>query len=152
MGEKSDKIIIGIDPDIDKSGVALMNAETKKLTLFNMRFFELFGYLESLKILKVNLEKVYIEAGWLNQSNWHVTPGDSPKLAANIGKHTGRNHQVGILIAEMCEYLKIDFELVRPTRAKLDAKTFKRIYKYEKRTNQEQRDAAALLPVGYLRN
>ena len=35
------KMLIGIDPDVDKSGIAFINGTT--LTLENLTFFELFG-------------------------------------------------------------------------------------------------------------
>jgi len=144
------KILIGIDPDVDKSGVAYIGIDCV-LILDNLTFFKLYdllSYVKNLsekgKIIATPL-KVYIEAGWLNKSNWHTSDSKSRHVNTRIGNNTGSNHEVGRKIAEMCEYLKIDYELVRPTQSKVDAVYFKRLTKYQKRTNQEQRDAAMLI-------
>lgn len=136
------KILIGIDPDVDKSGVAIM--ESGKLTLKNLTMFELFDELTFIKSLDVNV-KIYIEAGWLNKTNWHTSGKMNIATVAQIGARTGANHETGRKIAEMCEYLKIDYELVRPTQSKVKAIFFKQLTKYQGRTNQEQRDAAMLI-------
>ena len=144
------KILIGIDPDVDKSGVAQMAFES--LGLLNLSFFHLFDFLSHAKNISENTVitakipiKVYIEAGWLNKSNWHTSDSKSRHVNTRIGNNTGANHEVGRKIAEMCEYLKIDYELVRPTQSKVDAVYFKQLTKYQGRTNQEQRDAAMLI-------
>jgi hypothetical protein len=66
-----------------------------------------------------------------------------------ISKKVGRNHQVGMLIGELCERNGIDYEIMKPLKLvkgkKMDAKTFKLITKYEGRTNPETRDAALLV-------
>lgn len=136
------KMLIGIDPDVDKSGVAIM--ESGKLTLKNLTMFELFDELTFIKSLDVNV-KIYIEAGWLNKTNWHTSGKMNIATVAQIGARTGANHETGRKIAEMCEYLKIDYELVRPTQSKVKAIFFKQLTKYQGRTNQEQRDAAMLI-------
>ena len=91
------------------------------------------------------LPKIYIEAGWLNKSSWHPSPNRS--TASRIGKNIGANHQIGKLIAEKCERLKIPHELVKPTKSKVtDHKLFCRITGYKgRRSNQEMRDAAMLI-------
>jgi hypothetical protein len=136
----TEKLIIGIDPDVTRSGLAIRGRETGELTLKNLSFFELFDLLAA---IKDRIETVKIEAGWLNSSNWHATGGKS--YAAQIGNRTGRNHQTGILIAEGCEHLGIKFELIRPARSKTDARLFKRLTGYQGRTNSEQRDAAMMI-------
>jgi hypothetical protein len=42
-------------------------------------------------------------------------------------------------------YLEILYEEIRPTASKVNAKHFKSITGFDKRTNQEQRDAAMLI-------
>ena len=136
-------IYIGIDPDVDKSGVAYYDSKSKVLELSNLTFFELYEYLQ---FARVKGEfKVVIEAGWLNKSNWHKKEKGSSALNAKIGQHTGANHEVGRKIVEMCEYLEIDFKLVRPTKKKLKADAFRKITGIIGRTNQEQRDAGMLV-------
>lgn len=144
------KILIGIDPDVDKSGVAYIGIDCV-LILDNLTFFKLYDFLsyvknlsEKGKIIATPL-KVYIEAGWLNKTNWHTSSKMNIATVAQIGARTGANHETGRKIAEMCEYLKINYELVRPTQSKVDAVYFKQLTKYQGRTNQEQRDAAMLI-------
>lgn len=134
------KTIIGIDPDVDKSGVAIKSKGI--LHLMNYTFFELFDALKELKDL--NNVTVYVECGYLNKGNWHKTNG-SNSINAQIGQRTGANHQVAKLIVQMCQYLEINFVEVKPTRSKVNADFFKQITKIDKRTNQEQRDAYMLI-------
>jgi hypothetical protein len=133
-------VLIGIDPDVNKSGVCMYNSKTN-FTLLTLSYFELF---DLLKNTKGNI-KVYIEAGWLNKSNWHKVVNSSAAINANIGLRTGANHEAGRKIVEMCEYLKLEYFLIKPTRSKINSDTFNKITGFKKRTNQEVRDAAMLV-------
>lgn len=138
-----DKIIIGIDPDVIKSGVAFKTG--KEIRLSNMAFFELFDALATLrKCNGAGVIKVYIECGYLNKGNWHKTSGTN-SVNAQIGQRTGANHQISKLLLQMCHYLDIDFVEVKPTRSKVDSAFFKQITGLDARTNQEQRDAYMLI-------
>ena len=128
---------IGIDPDVEKNGVAIKH--DGKLTLHNLKFFELFDLLKTYPNAQV-----VIEGGWLNKSNWHTKRNGSAALNAKIGNHTGANHEVGRKIVEMCEYLDIDYRVVRPTKSKVKSDLFHKITGIKK-SNQEQRDAAMLI-------
>ena len=131
---------IGIDPDVEKNGVAIKNGDD--ISLLNLTFFELF---EKLKGLENKNVKIYIECGYLNKSNWHKVGKGSAALNAKIGNSTGRNHEVARKIVEMCEYLNLDYKEVKPTSRKVDAKLFKTLTGISYRTNQEQRDACMLI-------
>ena len=139
MSERT--LIVGVDPDCDKSGVAVLNPITKELELCNLTFFQLFDYLQ---FDKDKIKLVVVEAGWQNRGNWHAVKG-SPSINAQIGQRTGANHQVGKLIVQMAAYLGLETELVKPTRSKVDAKQFARITGVIGRTNQEIRDAGILV-------
>ena len=134
------RIIIGIDPDIDKSGVAIMIEGVVELT--KLRFFELFDLLTKYKGENIF---VVIEGGWLNKSNWHIKKQGSASLNATIGNRTGANHETGRKIVEMLEYLTIKHRVVKPTRRKLDSKEFKTITKIKTVTNQDHRDSFMLI-------
>jgi hypothetical protein len=146
-------MFIGIDPDVSKSGVAKYLPKYERqsffnsseqypaLELFNLSFFDL---LDFLKEKNNSTSIVVIEAGWLNRGNWHKTTG-SNSINAQIGQRTGANHEVGKKIVEMCEYLGLKYELIKPTKSKPDAAYFKRVTGFVGRTNQEQRDAAMLV-------
>ena len=140
------KYIIGIDPDCKKSGVAIY--KDKKLELKTLSFFELYDFLIE---YKYSVKKVIIEGGHLNKkSNFHVN-NKGVGVAARIGSNTGANHETGKKIAEMCEYLKIDYKVIKPLRkvwkkGKISHIEFNKLTGHNfKRTNQEERDASLLV-------
>lgn len=136
------KVFIGIDPDVDKSGFAFTDG--KMTTLQNLMFFQLFETLIDYQKRYKDLITVYIECGFLNKGNWHKTTGGN-SVNAQIGQRTGANHETAKKIVEMCEYLGINHEKVKPTRSKVNAELFKQVTKIGLRTNQEQRDAYMLI-------
>lgn len=135
------KILIGIDPDVTASGFA--KKEGKEITLKNLSFFELFDEIKSHEDMECGV-LVYIECGFLNKGNWHKTTG-SNSVNAQIGQRTGANHETAKKIIEMCEYLKVPYVEIKPTRSKVDSKFFQQITGLKQRTNQEQRDAYMLI-------
>jgi hypothetical protein len=148
------KVWIGIDPDVKKSGVAKW--EDGKLELYNFEFFELYDTLGEWSYSAYSrgkLVKVRLEAGFLNKkANWHSSKEKDWKTAqseglinSRIAGFTGANHQVAKLIEEMCKRLKLDYELVKPVNKKLKGEEFKKITRYAEKTNQETRDAGMLV-------
>jgi hypothetical protein len=132
-------MIVGIDPDIDKSGVAAI--VDGALILRNLTFTDLITCIgnDARKI-----KCMYVEAGWLYKTaSWHVATSKS--MAANIGMKVGQNQAAGKLMIQFFESWGIKVVLVKPTSSKLDADQFKRLTKYQGRTNQETRDAAMLI-------
>ena len=138
----SDKILIGIDPDVSKSGVAFL--KDNNLELQNLTFFELFDFLKFYKETEIK-PTVYVECGFLNKSNWHVKEGFNSKTTAQIGNRTGANHEVARKIVEMCIYLGLPYFQIKPTKTKITNDYFKKITGLNIRTNQEQRDAFMLI-------
>ncbi|URM37177.1 hypothetical protein [Flavobacterium anhuiense] len=138
----AERYLIGIDPDVDKSGVAFLTGN--QLQLDNLTFFQLFDYFIEKKKSHPGLE-VYIECGFLNKSNWHRKNDKSAAFNAKIGSYTGANFEVAKKIIEMCEYLKIKHHKIKPTASKITNKYFKQITGYTGQTNQEQRDAFMLI-------
>lgn len=141
---KNEKVLIGIDCDVDRSGVCVY-LNKSCFQLHNLVFFQLYDKLLELKSNPSLDIEVFIEAGWLNKSNWHKVANGSAAINANIGLRTGANHEVGRKIVEMCQYLGLKHHLIKPTKSKVNAETFKSITKYQGRTNQEQRDSALLV-------
>lgn len=154
------KILIGIDPDVDKNGVAYFNCKTKKLEVSALTFPLLLDYLQYAKRQAEVSEADYIviiEAGWIIKAHWHVYSKDTKAVAAAKGNHVGRNHEVGRKIEEMCKHWEIHYKLVKPL-PKMWRGTGKKITKEELneqlkhrgiqpiqgRTNQEMRDAVLL--------
>lgn len=146
-----DSLYVGIDPDCKKSGVAIWRPSDESYALNTLPFFELFVKLGS---LKPSIRLVVIEAGWLNKHTGHGAYSKGVAVSARIGKNVGANHQVGKLIEEMCQHLKIPYELVRPCRGKgkyggkngkILGEEFKKITGIKGQTNQEERDAFMLV-------
>lgn len=152
--------VIGIDPDVEKSGVASLECDTRRLEIATLAFPDLLDYLLWAKRRAETTQRTFrviIEAGWLNKSNWHLAPKDTRAAAAAKGNHAGRNHETGRKIAEMCQHWQIPYELVRPLALKIggvnlwkgkDGKiTQEELAAFTGitgRTNQEGRDAALL--------
>lgn len=149
-------IIVGIDPDVDKSGYAVLKCDERKVaTLDALNFFQLQSYLTDLADRAQNHEMsmvVVVEASWKIQANWHVNQYDRRNRAAAKGYDVGRNHQVGMLIVEMCKVNGIPVVEHIPLRKcwsgkdrKITHEELTQFCPVEKnRTNQEMRDAALL--------
>nr|WP_308570805.1 hypothetical protein [uncultured Prevotella sp.] len=152
---KNNGIYIGIDPDVDKNGVALLDLTTRKLTINQLPFAQTIAYLQQAhnyaKLHGMGF-KVVVEAGWYNTGNWHLRLYEGRASAAQIGVKQGRNEQTSRLIGEMCGYYSIPYEFQRPlpkfwvghdkkiTKEELEIVTGQKIA----RCNQEGRDAALL--------
>lgn len=134
------KLIIGIDPDLEKSGVAILGSS---LELKNLSFSEI---VDLFRTEQEKIMKVVIEAGWLNKkANFHCHVGQRKSVGERIAKNVGENHAKGKLLVEMAKSLNLNVLEVRPTKAKRNAKDFNQMTGWVGRTNQEQRDAAMLI-------
>lgn len=149
------RILIGIDPDVDGSGVGVIDMETKEVTKAQFALPQLVEYLRRQHMMSSSL-MVYVEAGWMNGGNRHLQ-GKGQWHAAKIGEQVGRNHQMSKLIGEFCEYHGIPYTFVRPLTKHWHGKDGKITHEelmsliegsgltIEKcRTNQEMRDAILL--------
>lgn len=145
------KIYIGIDPDTDRSGVAIFSNNVMQCAA--IAFADMVGL-----ILQMHKEAeqqgdeiiVIVEAGWLNKSNWHITFKDNAWLAAAKGIAVGRNQQVGKCLVELLRAENIQVVEQKPLRkiwrkGKISHDELAKLVKLDqKRTNQEMRDAALL--------
>lgn len=147
--------VIGIDPDVDRNGCALLDVRTRKMEVNTLHFPQLIDYICEISH-KSNEEGssliVIIEAGWMNRSNFHILRSHGKQGIASLGVDQGRNEQVSRLIGEFMEHKSIDYEFKRPltkcwkgkdrkiTREEIEMITGQNLG----RTNQEGRDAALL--------
>lgn len=144
--------IIGIDPDVDRSGVAWLHPTTREMECDALPFPELLDYLQYAK--KFGQENnqslvVVVEAGWLNEKScYHTAKG---KGTERIAKNVGANHQVGKEIIKMCEHWSIPVVAQPPLRKvwsgpdrKITAQELYTITGLGGRNNQEMRDACLL--------
>jgi len=148
-------IIIGIDPDVDKSGVAALNCGTKSVKVGRKRFPDL---IDSLRGVRDDAKKnnipvlVVVEASWLISHNWHTSHSRSVAAIAKTGYNVGRNHQVGMLIVECCKAMGLEVKEQMPLKKVwkgADGKITHEelswfIVDLPKQTNNEERDAALL--------
>lgn len=140
---KANPIIIGIDPDSSKSGIAIYDTGKKTnnyIYLDTLPFFTLCSRIKDYE--EPDRSLVLIEASWLLKGSWY--PGGAA-IAAKIGRSVGANHQVGRLLAEYCALNNIAHELIIPKETKVKAGKFAAYTGYIGLTNPEIRDAAMLV-------
>lgn len=144
------KTIVAVDPDVTKSGIAVIDVEKKTVETSSLTFPDLIEYIYGLT--DKDSTRIAVEAGWLIKTNWHRAP--SMAAAANVGNRTGRNHETGRKIVEMCEHKGHSVSLVKPlgkrwkgsggkiTHAELESVLKGRKISFcKKRTNQDERDS-----------
>lgn len=133
---------MGIDPDLIKSGVGVWDATRKNLIYCgSCDFFKVIEWIDS-----VSKEggTIVIEAGWLNKkSNFHKAQG--PGIREKIAKNVGECAAVGKLLVQYCEIKKVEHRIVKPTRSKEVSNLIFKQTGWQERTNQDARDAAALV-------
>lgn len=144
------RTIIAIDPDVDKSGVAILTLPQRKLELDTLTFPELLDVIKRRSDTTANLT-VVVEAGWLNKSNWHTKQWDNKQVSAAKGVSVGRNHEVGRKIVEMCKHWNISVIEQKPLPKtwkgkdnKISHQELAEFAPIPKRTNQENRDATLI--------
>ena len=147
-------VVIGIDPDVDESGVAFLIVESRILEVYRLTFAYLLDYLQEIGDVLMREGKnfvVVVEAGWLNKAHWHVGKGGSAARTAAIGNHTGRNHEVGRKIVEICRHYGIEVVEQPPLRkmwkgrdGKITHEELQHFTGITGKTNQETRDATLL--------
>lgn len=150
---KADRII-GIDPDVNKSGVAVISGDGKEVTAVSLTFPQLLEFLqaERLRSMAENTRVVVVvEASWKISTNWHVRQRDSKGAIARKGKDAGRCHEVGRKIVECAQYYGLEVVGRLPLKkiwkgkdGKITHEEIKAFMPVKGRTNQEERDAALL--------
>lgn len=151
--------IIGIDPDVDRSGVCFLNMIDREMTVDSLTFLDILDKLmRAGKLNEAFPEEcrrrfcVVVEASWKQTHNWHTARGESAAIAAKKGYAVGRNHEVGHKIVEMCEMLGIECVEHAPLKKCWKGKDRKITHSeisqfipgFPKRSNHEERDAALL--------
>ena len=147
--------IIGIDPDVKKSGVAQLRMAGREVEFFSSSFPELIDYLQSMADFQQRTGMkvtIVVEASWLISTNWHTKRADNVRTAARKGKDAGRCHEVGRKIVECARYYGLDVVEQLPLKKIWKGKDGKITHNelsafvpgLPSRTNQETRDAALL--------
>lgn len=172
---KNTGYIIGVDPDIEKNGCACIERSRRELDVACLNFPETLDWIKAKheqwkEACGNNAETrsafmAYIEAGWLNKGNWHVSESRNGKFspsawAAAVGKSDGECSAVSKKLIECLEYMGIPVTPIRPLRKcwkgrdrKITHEELMReleLYRVQhslRRSNQEVRDAVLLALV-----
>jgi hypothetical protein len=132
-------MIIGIDPGITKSGVAIVEKE-KLLQVMYLHLWELFKFLEQ----KKENALIVFENSNLIKGNWH-----NASARGNVGK----NKAVSQIIQDFLEKNKFNYIAIKPSGFSVMAnhdKLFKSISKFQGKTNEHERSAYFIARAGYL--
>lgn len=106
--------VIGIDPDVDGSGVAVLEVPIRALATCRYKLPALANFLEDFRGREDIL--VVVEASYLIKGNWHIKSKDSIEASSAIGQKIGRNHEIGRQIVEFCKYFHIPYEEKLPLK------------------------------------
>lgn len=138
-------VIIGIDPDVEKSGVACRQKYTNNtIEVVSYSILPLVRYLGYVK-KQPSKTLVIIEASWLKKKkNWHTGDDVPAGVGQSVAYKVGRNHQVGFTIVEFCEELGLDYFLYIPTQKKKTITFLKKQFGIVAK-NQEEVDAVMMV-------
>jgi hypothetical protein len=146
--------IIGIDPDINKSGVAELKVAGHEMDTFSISFPDLLDYLQRMALFESRTGTkvlVVIEASWHISTNWHTKRGDNVRTAARKGKDAGRCHEVGRKIVECARHYGLEVKeqlqfkkIWKGPDGKITHEEISAFIRMGARSNQETRDAALL--------
>lgn len=159
MATISPDFIIGIDPDSDESGYAVLDRRKRSIELWTFSMTELVRRLMLLEKKKTPV-LIVIEDVWTNSANWHITKGQTPAAIAKTGYNLGMCARTGKVIYEFACALGLPTYVQRPlakhwkhSTGKIShAELVEHLEKLRVRTespgfrysNQEERDAALL--------
>lgn len=156
------KYIIGIDPDVDKSGFAVLDVQSRHFTVVKaMRFVELAEVIVCAKHQPSQLnvdgkietsDCVFVLEDSDGTTNWHLdAPRMSARKASAIGHGVGLCHATQRHIQEFAEYFGYKVEKIKPLKkswmgrdGKITQEEIKQFIPDFPTSNQECRDAALL--------
>lgn len=147
--------IMAVDPDISKSGLAVLRMSDRHLDVCTLPLYQLVTRIEETAHASESI--VIVEASWLTRHNWHLRGDDSRRKASRKGYDTGANHDRGKVIVELLTAKRIEVVERCPLRkcwkgrdGKITHEELMSLLEGSgighgiKRTNQEERDAALL--------
>lgn len=152
--------IVGIDPDIQASGVAILNPKTEDIKLCCLDFTDMLHLLDDLAERQKKGEsiQIIIEYSAATKHNWHLSRyHESKAISSAKGYSLGQNHQIEQCIYDYAfHYHGLDIIRQQPFKKCWQGKDGKITHKElaamlpikEKATNQEKRDAALLAWLG----
>lgn len=135
------RILIGIDPDCDKSGFAVYHPATKQLS--NLKTFDLTNLFNEIMLKAEQFDiTVKLEAGWLKPGTWH-------KGGNGQAKRVGANHEIGRQIEKFLQKNGVKYDLILPQGySSWKHDQFVKYTGWQDKTNSETR-VAGMLVFGY---
>jgi len=138
-----DTVYVGIDPGTH-TGMATWRILDKSLTrVWSTDFWDCVTNIRNFHTW--NHAKFFIEAPQKNPPVFSNFKAMGQSVALKIAQDIGRNKCMAELLIQYFEREKISYEALRPTKAKWDAATFKRITGWQGRTNSHMRDAGRIV-------
>ena len=140
-------LIIGIDPDLDASGVAIVrNGQIESLQTMN--FFDLLDFIH---ITNSSSSKVVfaVENVELNKSLYAKHNSKNQRVRERIGQNVGQVKAVARLIEQYLIRIDAAYTMVAPLKgrfkkAKEDKEYFNRLTGWTGNSNADKRDAALI--------
>lgn len=143
--DRDRRLVVGIDPDLVKSGVAIVENGTLK-KLYALTFHEIVTKLAG--ELKHEGATVIVEDVETDSTTYHrggTNARQHARIAQNVGQVKGvKRVLVECLIAEGVNVVQVKPLRGPIKRAKNDAAYFNKITGWTGRTNEDKRDAALL--------
>lgn len=144
-------LIIGIDPDLEASGVAVVrNGQIKTLT--TMDFFDLQELIQLHN--EANHDVIFaVENVELNKALYAKHNGKKHRVRERIGQNIGQVKGVARLIEQYLVRLNCRYVMVAPLKgrfkkAKEDREYFNRLTGWQRSSNADKRDAALIALYG----
>lgn len=135
------KVIIGIDPDSSKFGIAIYR-NVSLTELHNMNIIELYEHITTM--MKFDEIEIHLEDVKRSKAVWHAQ-GMNKSVAAMAAQKVGMCKQSQTCIEQLADRLKIPVILHRVSsqwKKGNDKKMFERITGWQGRSNEETRSAA----------
>ena len=130
-------LIIGIDPDLDKSGFAVIN-DGRYVQICSEFLWDVFDQLLNFNLGVERDDMVYIEDGRLTKGTWHK----------HGQKNVGKNQAICKLLVEFCKAHSIPYTQLKPAGYSdmfKNVDVFKAATGWVERTNEDARAAAAMI-------
>ena len=160
-------LIIGIDPDTEASGWAVVNLNDRSVHLETLPFLRVLDLLNEWRCEEderyLDTEYSYrfvLENVWGTSHNWHASPKDNHRVVAKKGYHLGRCAMVGELLRDAIQAKEFPIICQKPLLkhwrgqdGKITHSEILEVCRHHNltipksklaRTNQEERDALLL--------
>ena len=151
---KRNGFVVGIDPDVSKSGFALLNCEAREFVQVEaLPFPDMVDKFAELAAMKADGKDVVVVMEDSDLStNWHYNSRDSKAVCAAKGRSVGLCHATARHLKECAENFGLEVVMMKPLRKFWKGRDGKITHDeaayfmrgLPKQTNQEGRDAALL--------